>query len=314
MIKKKHLLSFSKKNLIVIVDYLFNQRVIFSMIGLMNKTILRGIIKSVFLAYPAKKRHIESYTYPWFSKRIKWKPAIIGIFIQKGKIGIAFAISSMESDFVDDENRDSLKKVASFIEERRKLLGADQKSFAGILPGVLSKKAILKKTEEADLTVRAIFMAIEALKEKKAMSSTFSIIVLGGKGFIGGKLTSFLKRSEEYKNRVFSLDLDDFNKMPEVMARIKDKDVMFLNITKKKALNDYMPFFSKKTVILNEVYPEPSEHDLSKIKERGASCYHIVGLKGKMYPPLPGAYREGVPCCASFVSCEKNDILIKELI
>lgn len=310
---KKKLTMFIKKNLIILIDYSLNHRPILRFFGFVNKTILKGKIKSVFLVYPAKRRHITAYTYDWFSRKMKWKPFIIGFFVQKKKIGIVFTMSSGEKDFWDDGNKKNLELLIDRMEEKRKLFGAEIKSFAGILPGVFSSKGISKESKEASSTVLAIFRAIEALREELKMSQEFSIIVLGGKGFIGKKFISFLERKSEYQNRVFSIDLDNFDEMSEIMGKTKKGKVIVLNITKKKALNEYIPFFTNKTVILNEVYPEPSEEELEEIKQKGAECYHIVGLKGQVYPPFPGAYSEGVPCCASFISCEKNDIIIKKL-
>jgi hypothetical protein len=54
-------------------------------------------------------------------------------------------------------------------------------------------------------------------------------------------------------------------------------------------------------VVLNEVYPEPGRDELKIIAEQGAKCWHIVGAKGQAWPPFPSAYRNGIPCCASFL-------------
>jgi hypothetical protein len=54
-------------------------------------------------------------------------------------------------------------------------------------------------------------------------------------------------------------------------------------------------------VVLNEVYPEPGREELEIMAEQGARCWHIVGAKGQAWPPFPSAYRNGIPCCASFL-------------
>ncbi len=314
---KRDLQKNIKRSLIVIVDFLFNHRLFFSFIGFVNKHFLNNKIKSVFLVYPAKRRYVTDFTFDWFGKKMKWTPFMIGFFVQKGKVGIIFSVSAEEKELLDDSNIANLKILVKKLEEMRIILGAEMKSFAGILPGILAKKGISKVVRENDPTITAVFRAVEALGKKEGLSNNFPLIVLGGKGFVGKGLLSFFEKQENkssLKRDIFSIDIDNFNKVPEVLKSIGDKTVVFLNITKKRALNEYIHFFNSKTIILNEVYPEPSIDELNKIKQRGASCYHIVGLKGRVYPSLPGAYRQGVPCCASFVSCQEDDILIKKLI
>lgn len=315
--KKRDLQKNIKKNLIIVLNYSLNHRLFFRVLGFINKKLLKGKIKSVFLVYPAKKKYITDFTYNWFSKKMKWRPFPIGFFVQKKKVGIVFTVSAEEEDLLDDKNRDKLRLLVERMEEKRKLLNSEMKSFAGILPGVLAKKNILKMKSEDDSTVIAVFRAVQALGEKENLPPGFPLVVLGGKGFVGKRLIAFLKKKEEkspFSRDVFAVDVDNFSQMSQILKSIGDKSVVFLNITKKKALNEYIKFFNKKTVVLNEVYPEPSAEELAKIKEKKASCYHIVGLRGNVYPPFPGAYRQGVPCCASFVSCEKDDIIIKKLI
>ncbi|MBT3356095.1 hypothetical protein HN784_03660 [bacterium] len=303
-----------KKISIILLDCLVNHRPILAMIGYINKYLLKGRIRSVFLVYPAKRRHITAYTFDWFSKRMQWKPFIIGFFIQKKGVGIVFTMSSGEKDFLKNENRSNLKLLFQRMEEKRMLLRAEIKSFAGVLPGVLYKKGISKKTQEADFTVTAIFRAIELLKEKEKLPHNHVVVILGAKGFIGKKLVTFLENKKEYREKIFGVDLDNLLELPKFLETKRNNHLIFLNITKKKALNEYIPFFTNKTIVLNEVYPEPSEEELAEIKAKRAKCYHVVGLKGRVYPRFPGAYDRGVPCCASFVSCNKNGIIIKKMI
>jgi len=62
----------------------------------------------------------------------------------------------------------------------------------------------------------------------------------------------------------------------------------------------YIPFLWPEVVVVNEVYPEPSEKEVADIKAKGAVCYHIVGAKGRAWPGFPRGYAGGIPCCASF--------------
>ncbi len=315
--KKKEFEKNVKKVLIILFNYLINYRLFFLVIGYINKFLLKGKIKSVFLVYPAKKKYINDFTFNWFSEKMKWNPFVIGFFIQQKKIGIIFSISAEEKDILEDNQLDNLKLLVARLEDNRRLLNAEIKSFAGILPGILSRKGVLKKVKEADSTVLAVFRAVEALGEEEVLAPDFPLVVLGGKGFVGRGLISFMQEQESQKRikrEIFAIDLDNFSEVPKILESIGDKKVVFLNITKKKAINEYIKFFNPKTIVLNEVYPEPSREELEKIKQKGSTCYHIVGLKGVVFPPFPGAYSQGVPCCASFVSCGKDDILIKKLI
>ncbi len=312
--KKRRLSRVFKKNSIVLVDFLFNNKVFLSSLGFLNEKLLNNKIKSVFLVYPAKKRHIGDYTFDWFSQKNKWNPFIIGLFRQKGKLGIVFAIPVGEKDFADNSEREQLKGMVFRMEQKRKMLRAESKNFAGVLPGVLSKKDILKDTKEGELTVVAVFRALEALVREEKLGEEYKIVILGGKGFIGRGLVKYLSKIKKFNKKVFAIDVDNLDKASSIFTLLKCQKVIVLNITKKRALSEYIKFFDESTTVLNEVYPEPSIEELAKMRQKEVKCYHIVGLKGQVFPSFPGAYSKGVPCCASFVSCEKDDIIIRKLI
>lgn len=80
-----------------------------------------------------------------------------------------------------------------------------------------------------------------------------------------------------------------------------------LNLTKKGALSEYIPYFWPGVVVLNEVYPEPVKAEVAAIRAKGACCYHIAGVKGRAWPAFPRGYQGGIPCCASFLPEKEGD-------
>ena len=77
------------------------------------------------------------------------------------------------------------------------------------------------------------------------------------------------------------------------------RPAVVVNLTKSGALLEYARDLWPGVIVLNEVYPEPSSAEIAELEARGSSCYHIIGVEGKAWPPFPRAYRGGIPCCAS---------------
>ncbi len=248
--------------------------------------------------YPAYEKYTTSYVYPWYARRSRWKPRLAGVLYQNNKIGFIFGISSPENDLLEDSNIDKLRQIDETLEKIKKQLRADQKSYAGILPGVMMQKGILSESPEQEVTTRAVVQALNIVREQEALPADTPVALLGGKGFIGRRVCREVEGA-------FSFDLNDEARFEQFTTDLKSLNgqtgrMILINVTKKKAISDYLKYLWDGVVIINEVYPEPSKEELRSMAEIGVTCYHVVGAKGKAWPAFPRGYAGGIPCCASF--------------
>ncbi len=145
-----------------IVNLIFNHDWLFALFGKLNQK--WRLIESVFLAYPATEEYWKAYVYSYRLPKVKWEPWLAGLLRQNGKFAVMFVISASNGQFRDPANEKSLRHVAQRMEYLRQLFAAQRKTFAGILPGVLFGKRIIRETHEAEVTVKVVEQAIEKVK------------------------------------------------------------------------------------------------------------------------------------------------------
>ncbi len=300
-IVKRHI----RRLFVLNINLLFNNRIVWSILGVFNKRF--KLIKTIFLAYPANHNFAKEYVFDSVLEETRWYPWFTGFFIQNGKVGLKFAISSTEDDFRDENNLDQLRSVWLKMSYLQHLLESDQMTFAGILPGVFYKKNIINNLPvELDNTVQAVKKSVLLVIEELNLNNKTPIIVLGGKGFIGDKFIT-----EMSDKKIYCIDIKDNNySINELINSANDK-VIILNVASQRALQDNLIYFNEKVIIINEVYPEPSTEIVNRIKSQGGTIFHIVGVSGRSFPRFPRAYRNGIPCCASWNSKNTDVKLIK---
>jgi hypothetical protein len=308
----KELKMHSRRIGVILLNAFFGHTWIYFLIGLANKYIFNKPIKSIFMLYPANEKYTKAYVYLWYARSMKWKPRLVGLLKQNEKWGFIFGISATEEDFANPENISNLKKVEARLERIKILLGADQKTFAGILPGIFFSKGIVANPIERDVTVKAVIQALGKIRANEGLPLDVTVIVLGGEGFIGSTLR---KVGNSIYGNFYSLDMGEEEHFLALTEKLRGKPIILLNVTKKGALSFYTPYLWPEVVVVNEVYPEPNDKELADIKARGATCYHIIGTKGKAWPGFPRGYAGGIPCCASFWPQDGRgyDVLIKKL-
>ncbi len=244
---KKALIKHGRRIGVVLLSSLLGRDWFFSLVGVFNKHVLGRPIKSVFLLYPANEKYTLEYSYAWYAKLYKWRPGLAGFFIQQHRCGLTFAVSAIEKDFSDLGNGHGLKSMFEKIERIKNLLGADQKTFAGILPSLLVFRGIHKADEsvERKTTVAAVKQAIERVKALEQMTGETPVIVLGGAGFIGSGLLE-----GNQGNNFYPLDLGMKEAFPELIEKFSGQPVIVLNLTQKGALSEYTPYLRPGAVVL----------------------------------------------------------------
>jgi len=292
-----------------------SNKLIYSLIGIFNKYLLNRKIESIFLLYPANKAYIKPYCFDWYAKIIKWEPKIVGLYKQQNKWGIIFGLSSSDEDFFDPKNNKRLHELEKGMENIRQKIGAKQKSYAGVLPGILERESIINNPTSSENTALAVMRTIEKIRNEESIAEKPQIIILGSEGHIGKRVKQ--KLAPIYSN-IFCVDLKLNNTDPDFWPKsIKCDNAIIINITKKEAFRDYVDKLWAKAIFVNEVYPEPENEFIEKIKNKGIHYYHIVGTKGAAWPSFPNSYKGGIPCCATissvFYSSSKADIILKRV-
>jgi hypothetical protein len=299
---------------VMLLNVLFGNYVFYFILGLANRMFSPRFIKNIFMLYPEKAEYSRAYVYDWYARTMQWSPRLVGIFKQNGKWGLYFGISATGRD-IESDNGDNLKKVEMRLERIKNILGADQKTFAGIIPSVLfSKKVVEEEPLERNITAIAVNRGIQKVMKAKEMPFDTSLIVIGGEGFIGSLLIKKV-REAGFSGRVFSVDVKNGNNFAKVSAEIYGKPAILLNASRRGALESYLPFLWPGIVILNEVYPEPSAEEIQKAEMKGVEIYHISGIKAWAWPKYPYAYKGGIPCCSSHLPQREEDyeVLIAKL-
>jgi hypothetical protein len=298
------LTSHARRALLEALNLFLNHDWLFWIVGAINKRV--GLIQSVFLVYPASEEYALSYAYPARLRKNQWTPWPCGLLWQNGRLSVMFCISASNGQFSDPDNLEKVRGVCERMEHLRALLGAKGKTFAGILPGVLFYKRVIRDAPEADLTASVVCQAIEQVKSKEGLDWSTPLIVLGGRGFIGRRVVKLLDGAP-----VYCIDVADGGSRKDWLCHLEGRRVIVVNITLNNALADYVDEMRPGTVVLNEVYPEPSREILDRLERKGCVCYHVVGVKAFALPSFPAAYRGAIPCCAAWPSADMKAVVRK---
>lgn len=280
----------------VLSSYVLGTRAVLGMIGFVSCHILRRPIVSVFLLYPARREYADALAYRWHQRRFSWHPGLVGFYRQGERYGLIFGIPNLEDDVRAEQSASGLLRLMTRMEEARNRVGASRKVFAGVLPSTFARNGIENDhlAEQRHLTARAVLHALDEVLTLHRLRSDVPVLVLGGRGYIASEVL----RLCEGRN-VSSIDVGEFDTFRQFATDHGGGPAVIVNLTKSGALSDYASAFWPGVIVLNEVYPEPSATEIAALEERGAACYHIVGVEGEAWPPFPRAYRGGVPCCAS---------------
>lgn len=282
--------------LAVASSYLFGNEVFLRLVGGVNRVVLRGRIKGVFLLYPARRAYADALAYRWHQRRFAWHPGLVGLYRQDGRLGLIFGIPNMEDQLREDHNAADVMGLMHKMERIRDLISADRKIFAGILPSRFTRLGVTddQLEQQRSLTARAVVSALDQVMASCGMDATTPILLIGGNGYIASKVFELCAGRPAHK-----VDLDGFATFRSLTEAMRGRPMIAVNLAKSSALAGYMDSFWPGVVVLNEVYPEPDEAELSALAARGVRCFHVVGVAGRAWPRFPRAYRNGIPCCAA---------------
>ena len=292
----------------LLFNALFNNRLSFYFLGLLNKRF--KILKTIYVGYSVDDGYAQEYSFPSesFREKYKWSPFLAGFVFQNKKIGLKFFIAANEDDFLDKSNKKNLLDFISKIDRIKELTHAGQKTFAGVLPGVLYMARIIRSMNETEVVVESVCKAIEKVKEEEGYPTDSPVIILGGKGFIGKRVVRKLGSEQ-----VYCVDKSgDDNFSDSWPSFLKNQKSILVNISRQFVLKNYIPHVWPSLVLLNEVYPEPSQQEILSYREKGGNVYHLAGVKGVAIPSFPKAYSGSIPCSAAYMN-DQIDVVIKRL-
>ncbi len=281
------------------------------LVGRLNRRL--RFLNRVFVAYPVTQEYADAYAYRWVQQRCRWSPWLAGLYWQSGRAGLITVISATEEDFYHPadpaHNRPYLEALLRRTERLRQLLSAEEVSFSGILPALLQARGLRPEGPELEVTVETVLQAEAKFRAELGLAEGTPLILLGGKGYIGRRLTERLAQRETYVVDILPGRRVNNETWPH---HLHGTAAILINLTRKAVLSDYMHLFWKELVVLNEVYPEPSAEELTFLSRLGVRVSHVVGVKARAWPRFPRAYDGGIPCCAAW-KVPEMDVLLSYL-
>lgn len=296
-----------RRILVIALNTICGNFLFYSVLGLVNRLIPNRPIRSVFLFYSVNEAYLRTMIYSWYAPVVKWRPGLGQIIKQNGYWCLSFGVTANEKDYYEPKNQERIAKLRDDVDKIRRIIGAEQMTFSGVLPSIFVSRGIIKGSESVENknTVKAIIKSIDKTQNIEQLPHDCPLIVLGARGFIGRKIVDYYL---SLGRDVYSVDIND-----QFPTNLNRRRVIVLNITKKGAIKNYIPLFWPEVVLVNEVYPEPSQEEVGLLKEQNVNGYHIAGVKGFALPGFKNAYKGGIPCCASYLNNEKFEVTLTKL-
>jgi hypothetical protein len=264
----------------------------FLLLGALNR--LLPIFASVFFCYAGNERYARHYGYKSCRNFQLWFPSTIGVFRQGKKWGLICATTVTEAEFTDPRNSVDLGKLLWRLQLMKTILGVDKLSFAGILPTILNRRWPETINDGVrDHTPEVVRMAIHEVRRKHFNGRPHDIVLLGGAGRIGRAVYECLKA-----HGIDSIVVDPAARATAAFKPQTSASILLVDVSRHGAIQSYVDKMPEGSVVLNEVFPEPSREVLAELANRNIATYHIAGVTADVYPSLPLGYRNALPCCA----------------
>jgi hypothetical protein len=267
-------------------------KIFYFIIGFLNKRL--HFIDSVFLCYSGNSSYANYYTFKFSRNWQKWRPTPIGILYQGKKWGLVVGSPMSEKEFTNKNNNDDLFLLLNRTTEIADLIHAKKITLAGILPSYLDKINFEVKGNDNRLTALTVYHSYHSLINSEFSGESVPAILLGGNGSVGKILQTIF---QDHKNYNFFV-IDPIGGLPSLPEKIINQKCILIDVSRYKAISQYVDDLWDGIVILNETYPEPPKKLIRKLKSKGIKTFHLCGVNGRIYPSLPHGYRDSVPCCA----------------
>ena len=277
---------------IVLLSAVCRTYVPFVLMGVLNRVF--PMFVSVFFCYAGNARYASHYSYPSCRRFLLWFPSAIGVFRQGKRWGLICAAPVTEAEFTDPKNALPLHRLLRRMLRIKMLLGVEQISFAGILPSVLRGKYPQSTDDvDRDRTPEVVRKAVHEVRRKHFTNLHHNVVLLGGAGRIGRAVHERLKED--------GIEVAVIDSAVPAAPAFKDLgavSMILVDVSRPGVIQRHIHELPEGSVVLNEVFPEPSRDVVKQLKIRNIVAYHISGVQAEVYPSLPHGYRNAVPCCA----------------
>ena len=246
-----------------------------------------------FFAMPEMRDTLRTTATHPAERFLLWFPSPIGIFRQGRRWGLICAAPVAETEFTDPKNAADLRRLLGRLLRVKMLLGVNQLSLAGILPTALRRSWSPSATDAAQRAPEVVRRAVHIIRREHFTDRNHNVVLLGGAGRIGRKVYESLKAD--------GIDVVVIDSALPTTAAFKDLgavSMILVDVSRHGVIQRHINELPEGTVVLNEVFPEPSRDVVKQLKGRNIAAYHIAGVKAEVYPSLPHGYRNALPCCA----------------
>ncbi len=294
------------KAAIVVAGVISQTPLPYLLIGLWNRVF--GGWRSVFFCYGGNAEYLERYAPRALIAAFRWRPCPIGVLRQGDGWGLVLAAPMTEADFLDPANAAHFARFRRRIRRIARWLGVSQIHLAGILPSVLHRGgAEFPVHDTREGVAQCVEAAVAWLVETRFGGAWPPVILLGGAGYVGSRVTALLRAGDR---EVFVVDpADGFLELPDLGGA----PALMLDISRARVLERYVDQLWPGMVVLNETFPEPPRRVQRAVAERGVDLYHLSGVAGRITPPLPFGYAGAVPCCARHDESAAPEVVVIQL-
>ena len=134
------------------------------------------------------------------------------------------------------------------------------------------------------------------------------IILLGGAGHVGRPVGETLWTAGHDVHVV-----DPRHGRRELPVALRGSPCLLVDVSRRGVIGDYVPQMWPGLVVLNETFPRPASAHVDAMTAAGVDVYHLSGVAGAIFPPLPFGYENAVPCCAAHGVGDRPDVRIVRL-
>jgi hypothetical protein len=277
---------------VVVLSALSRTWIPFILLGALNRVF--PTLVSVFFCYAGNARYAAHYSYPSCRRFLLWFPSTIGVFRQGRRWGLICATPVTEAEFTDPSNAANLDLLLRRLSRIKMLLGVEQLSFAGILPTLLRRnKSKSIANLDCDRTSEVVRRAVHEVRRQHFAGRKHTVVLLGGAGRIGQAVHERLEA-----DGVEVAIIDSAVPATAAFKELSAVSMILVDVSRHGVIQRHIHELPEDTVVLNEVFPEPSRDAIWELKSRNIAAYHIAGVKAEAYPSLPHGYKSAVPCCA----------------
>lgn len=276
---------------LILLSCFANTQIIYLVLGMANRRF--HFLSSVFMCYAGNPNYAKHYTFEATIDWFKWQANPIGLMKQGSKWGLVIGTPMTEADFTDPKNADKLARLLKKLRRIARFIGVEQISLSGILPSYLLNNHYELKMGDNSVPATVVYRALLQLEHKEDLPDSTPIILLGGNGSVGTHIQVLLEEA----GRSFCV-VDPNNGLSQLPEDLMSKPCVLIDVSRRNVLARYADSLWPQLILLNETYPEPPKKLIAALRHRGVKCFHVSGVKGSVYPPLPQGYQGSVPCCA----------------